>query len=44
MPYLFLSFADNLDKDSKSKRDFYNLSLEKQYNIFNILWHAIVST
>ena len=33
MPYLFLSFADNLDKDSKSKRDFYNLSLEKQYNI-----------
>ena len=33
MSYIFISFADNLDKDSKSKRDFYNISLEKQYQI-----------
>ena len=33
MSYLFLNFADNLDKDSKSKIDFYNLSLEKQYEL-----------
>ena len=33
MSYLFLNFADNLDKDSKSKMDFYNLSLEKQYEL-----------
>ena len=31
MQYLFISFSDNLTNDSKSKRDFYNLSLEKQY-------------
>lgn len=33
MSYLFISFADNLDKDSRSKRDFYTLSLEKQYEL-----------
>ena len=33
MKYLFLSFAENLDKDAKNKIDFYNISLKKQYEL-----------
>lgn len=33
MKYLHLSFAERLEEDSRNKRDFYNLSLQKQYEI-----------
>ncbi len=33
MPYLFISFSDNLERDSRNEKDFYNLSLEKQYQL-----------
>ncbi len=33
MKYLHLNFAERLEEDSRNKRDFYNLSLQKQYEI-----------